>query len=155
MGIPIHIIGFGTRSEIISSEYERYSRLLKPFVNLKTTILKSTATKKGKNVKELTVDTKKMLTHWDKHTYAVGLTEEGKSFDSINFAQWLDKRIVQGDHLVYNIGGAYGLSPEIKKHCNDLISLSPLTFPHRLCFTILIEQLYRAFTILKGHPYHK
>jgi hypothetical protein len=62
----------------------------------------------------------------------------------------------QGGHaLTFIIGGTQGLSPALKKSCREIVSLSPLAFPRKLSLVVLLEQIYRAFTILKGHPYHK
>lgn len=76
----------------------------------------------------------------------------GKSFDSHKFAKILDK---SDRETCFIIGGAFGVSEEIKQRANYTISLSPLTFPHMLARIILLEQIYRAKSILAGHPYHK
>ena len=57
-------------------------------------------------------------------------------------------------NVVFVIGGAYGFSPEVYARCDDKLSLSKMTFSHQMVRTIFAEQLYRAFTILKGEPYH-
>ena len=92
---------------------------------------------------------------WPKRCYPVALAEEGARYNSRSFARWLSERTAAALPLVFNIGGAYGLPETLKERCRETISLSSMTLPHRLCAVILIEQLYRACTILKGHPYHK
>ena len=96
-----------------------------------------------------------MMLLWPDPSYPIALSEEGKSFTSASFAEWLAKRRIQRVPLVITVGGAYGLAPKLKQECREILSLSPLTFPHRLCYHILLEQLYRACTILENHPYHK
>lgn len=83
------------------------------------------------------------------------LDEHGKEYRSTDFAKWLEKQLGSGArNLVFVIGGAYGFSPAVYKRANGLLSLSQMTFPHQLVRAIFAEQLYRAFSILKGEPYH-
>ena len=82
------------------------------------------------------------------------LDERGKSFDSIGFAGHLNALEGRVNHLVFIIGGPYGFSTDVYQRANEKFSLSPLTFSHQLVRVIFMEQLYRAFTILKGEPYH-
>ncbi len=88
-------------------------------------------------------------------SYVVALDETGKQFDSRGFASFVEGRMNEGlKSLVFIIGGAYGLSPEIRAVCRSTLALSSLTFPHQLVRLILAEQLYRAMTIIKGEKYH-
>jgi len=83
------------------------------------------------------------------------LDERGKSFDSIEFAQWLDRNMTNTTKdLVFVIGGAYGFSQEVYDRADMKLSLSRMTFSHQIIRAIFAEQLYRAFTIRKGEPYH-
>ena len=83
------------------------------------------------------------------------LDEKGAQYRSVEFARWLEKQFNQGGrNLVFVIGGAYGFSPAVYERANSLLSLSAMTFSHQMVRTIFAEQLYRAFTILKGEPYH-
>ena len=83
------------------------------------------------------------------------LDERGASYRSVEFARWLQGQLNQGGrNLVFVIGGAYGFSPAVYDRANSLLSLSPMTFSHQMVRTVFAEQLYRAFTILKGEPYH-
>jgi 23S rRNA (pseudouridine1915-N3)-methyltransferase len=86
--------------------------------------------------------------------FVVLLDENGKDFSSINFAAQLQQWLNQHAHIVFVIGGAYGFSEEVYARANLKLSLSSLTFSHQLVPLIFGEQLYRAFTILKGEPYH-
>ena len=83
------------------------------------------------------------------------LDEHGREFRSLEFADWLGERLSRsGRDLVFAIGGAYGFSDEVYARADGKISLSKMTFSHQLVRTIFAEQLYRAFTILRGEPYH-
>ena len=83
------------------------------------------------------------------------LDECGREFRSMDFASWIGERISRGSRdIVFVIGGAYGFSPEIYSRADSKLSLSKMTFSHQMVRTIFAEQLYRAFTILRGEPYH-
>ena len=83
------------------------------------------------------------------------LDEHGKEYSSTGFAEALERKIsLGGRDIVFVIGGAYGFSEEVYRRSNSSISLSKMTFSHQMVRTIFAEQLYRAFTIMKGQPYH-
>lgn len=83
----------------------------------------------------------------------VVLSEEGRTYGSVDFAERL--RDSASGRLAFVIGGAEGIDPELKARASWLLSLSPMTFPHEIARLLLLEQLYRATTILQGGPYHK
>ena len=83
------------------------------------------------------------------------LDERGREFSSMEFAKVLqDKISYTGKDIVFVIGGAYGFAEVVKQRSNSKISLSRMTFSHQMVRAIFVEQLYRAFTIMKGEPYH-
>ncbi len=83
------------------------------------------------------------------------LDERGKEYSSREFAGMLEKRISGGvRNLVFVIGGAYGFSEPVYRRSSGMVSLSRMTFSHQMVRPIFVEQLYRAFTIIKGEPYH-
>lgn len=83
------------------------------------------------------------------------LDEHGKEFRSVEFAAQVQKLMNRGGKdIIFVIGGAYGFSPEVYAKASGKISLSKMTFSHQMVRTIFAEQLYRAFTIIKGEPYH-
>lgn len=83
------------------------------------------------------------------------LDERGKEFSSMEFAKILqDKISYVGKDIVFVIGGAYGFSEDVYRRADSKISLSKMTFSHQMVRAIFTEQLYRAFTIMKGEPYH-
>jgi len=90
-----------------------------------------------------------------KDDFVILLDEKGKEFRTIEFAGWLeDKMQMQSRRLVFVIGGPWGFSDEVTGRAGFRISLSKMTFPHQLVRLLFVEQLYRAFTIIKGEPYH-
>ena len=83
------------------------------------------------------------------------LDEKGKHYDSVAFSEQLQKHMNSGiKQLVFAIGGPYGFSSEVYTKANGKISLSKMTFSHQMIRLFMIEQLYRAFTILRNEPYH-
>ena len=83
------------------------------------------------------------------------LDEHGKQYRSIEFAEQLRHKLSHATKdISFVIGGAYGFSPEVYAAAGGKISLSPMTFNHQMVRTVFAEQLYRAFTIIKGEPYH-
>lgn len=87
--------------------------------------------------------------------HVVLLDERGEMFTSINFASKIENHISRmGSDMVFVVGGAYGFSEPVYSRCNSKISLSKMTFSHQMVRVIFVEQLYRAFTIMRGEPYH-
>jgi 23S rRNA (pseudouridine1915-N3)-methyltransferase len=83
------------------------------------------------------------------------LDEKGKQHTSVEFSQFLQKKMNSGiKNLVLAIGGPYGFSDAVYKRCNGKISLSKMTFSHQMVRLFFVEQLYRGFTILRNEPYH-
>ncbi|HET8548526.1 MAG TPA: 23S rRNA (pseudouridine(1915)-N(3))-methyltransferase RlmH [Bryobacteraceae bacterium] len=92
---------------------------------------------------------------WAKHPAAakILLDPAGRALDSEEFTQLIAKAEREGRDQVFVVGGADGLPPEWRSRADFLLSLSAMTFPHELARAMLAEQLYRAFTTLRGHPY--
>ncbi|MBP5573202.1 MAG: 23S rRNA (pseudouridine(1915)-N(3))-methyltransferase RlmH [Bacteroidales bacterium] len=83
------------------------------------------------------------------------LDERGKNYTSVAFSEILEKQMASGvKRLVFVVGGPYGFAQEVYDRADAMMSLSPMTFSHQMVRLIFVEQLYRAFTILKGEPYH-
>lgn len=114
-----------------------------------------------KNTKNLDFETQKqqegamILKQFQAGDYIVLLDDKGLQFTSPAMAQWLDTRMAAGSkRIVFVIGGPYGFSKDVYAAANAKLSLSSMTFSHQMVRLIFLEQLYRAFTILKGLPYH-
>jgi 23S rRNA (pseudouridine1915-N3)-methyltransferase len=83
--------------------------------------------------------------------YSIALHPDGKKCDSFEFSKLLSDRI----SIKFLIGGAYGFEEDLLKRCDKVISLSDLTMSHKIAKAVLLEQIYRGFSILDNHPYHK
>ena len=83
------------------------------------------------------------------------LDERGKQYRSVEWADWIQRQLSKGGKgLVFVVGGAYGFSQKVYERADGLVSLSKMTFSHQMVRTVFAEQLYRAFTIIRGEPYH-
>lgn len=114
-----------------------------------------------KNVKSLSFEQQKdkegelILQQLTTSDELILLDENGQEFSSVDFARFLEKKMLSGiKRLVFVIGGPYGFSDKVYSRANGKVSLSKMTFSHQMVRLIFVEQLYRAFTILKGEPYH-
>lgn len=106
--------------------------------------------------KVLDVEGKKLIAKISKDAYVIALEIEGKEYSSTEFAELIDKiSTYESSKIVFVIGGSLGLSDEVKQLAKKGLSFSKMTFPHQLMRNILIEQIYRAFTILNHVAYHK
>ena len=92
---------------------------------------------------------------WVKHPAAqhILLDPSGKAIDTAAFVALISKAEMEGRDLVFVVGGADGLPADWRSRADQLLSLSPMTFPHELARAMLAEQIYRAFATLRGHPY--
>ncbi|MDQ0158358.1 23S rRNA (pseudouridine(1915)-N(3))-methyltransferase RlmH [Alkalibacillus salilacus] len=101
-------------------------------------------------------EAEKIFTKLSTDQYVITLEIEGKQLTSEQFAQKLDDLATYGKSKVaFVIGGSLGLSDEVKQRSDLAISFSKMTYPHQLMRLILVEQVYRAFRIMRGEPYHK
>lgn len=90
----------------------------------------------------------------DDSEFVAILDDKGDSFTSRQFAEWLERRQTASRNITFVVGGAYGFSNEVYDRADSRISLSKMTFSHQIVRAIFAEQLYRAFTIIAGLPYH-
>lgn len=89
-------------------------------------------------------------------SYVIALAIEGKQLDSVELSDKIKKLSIDGNsHITFLIGGSLGLSKEVLARADEKLSFSKMTFPHQLMRVILLEQIYRAYRIINGEPYHK
>jgi len=122
-------------------------------INRKIEIIEIKDESKIENIKK---ETTQILKNIKKDDYVVALLIEGKMLSSQNFAKFIENiEINDNKNICFIIGGSFGLEKDVLNKANFLISFSKMTFPHQLMRLILIEQIYRAYSILENHPYHK
>ena len=103
----------------------------------------------------LLAEGQKLLSHIPDHAYVVTLCVEGKPLDSVALSKHIENATSQSGKIVLIIGSSHGLHPSVKAASHLRLSLSSLTFPHQLARVLLMESLYRSFTITAGKTYHK
>ncbi len=101
-------------------------------------------------------EAERILRHVRADAYVAALDMRGREFTSEEFAEQIGQLATQGtSHIQFVIGGSLGLHEEVRKKADLTVSFSKMTFPHQLMRVILLEQIYRAYRILNGEPYHK
>ncbi|WP_247947004.1 23S rRNA (pseudouridine(1915)-N(3))-methyltransferase RlmH [Streptococcus oralis] len=110
----------------------------------------------SENQKILETEGERILSKVGERDFAVVLAIEGETFSSEEFSKQLEQASIKGySTLTFIIGGSLGLAPVVKNRANLSVSFGRLTLPHQLMRLVLVEQIYRAFTIQQGSPYHK
>ncbi|MFH0865853.1 MAG: 23S rRNA (pseudouridine(1915)-N(3))-methyltransferase RlmH [Bacteroidota bacterium] len=133
--------------------YEKRLKHYIPFEAVYLSDLKSTAKLPHDQIKEKEAEQQlKQINHGD---FVILLDEKGKESRSVEFSSFIQQRMNSGvKTLLFVIGGPYGFDPSILKRADAMFSLSKLTFSHQIVRILFMEQLYRAFTIIKNEPYH-
>lgn len=155
--MTIKLIAIGkTDNKNLIALIEEYSKRLSFYIKFEFEIIPDI--KNAKNLSENQQKEKEgefILQKIGNQDDVILLDENGKQFTSINFADFLQKKMNSGiKNLVFIIGGPYGFSEAIYKRAMGKLSLSAMTFSHQMIRLFFIEQLYRGFTILKNEPYH-
>ena len=144
-----------TTSAQIESLIQEYQKRLTHYVPFALQVIPEL-----KNTKALTPDQQKqaegelILRAVAQSADLVLLDEHGKEFRSIEFADYIQKKMSSGRDVVFVVGGPYGFSEAVYQRANGKISLSKMTFSHQMVRLFFVEQIYRAMTILRGEPYH-
>jgi 23S rRNA (pseudouridine1915-N3)-methyltransferase len=140
----------------VVTAFEDYARRLRATLPVELTELKAAARSAALPAqKAVAEEGTRILAALAPRDFVVALDEHGREFSTQELAHWLEERRRSGQNLALLIGGADGFAPEVRARAQQRWSLSRLTLPHALVRVVLIEQLYRASTLLAGHPYHR
>ena len=155
MQIDLIVVGKTDMREV-ESLVEMYAKRINFYCKFSITTLPDVKNTKNLSIKQQhTAEGESILRQVSDGDYVMLLDERGEEFRSLDFAQWLQKRLNSGiRRLVLVIGGPYGFSEEVYARANGKLSLSRMTFSHQIVRAIFTEQLYRAFAILNNDPYH-
>lgn len=154
MKITLIVVG-KTADERLQSLISDYQQRLKHYVPFEFVVLPDIKNAKSLSEEQLkTAEGELILARLTPAMDVILLDEHGREFRSIEYAQWLQKKMGSGKDLTLIIGGAYGFSPAVYERANGKISMSQMTFSHQMIRLMAIEQIYRAMTILRGEPYH-
>ena len=140
----------------IDAGYQEYARRLTaeaPIELVEVAVPRGTA--QGARERATQKDGERMLAAIPKGAWVVALDVTGRSVDTPALSRWWATRQRDGRDVVFLIGGPDGLDAPVLQRADERMSLSALTFPHGLVRILLAEQLYRALSLLKGHPYHR
>ena len=153
MEIKLIVVGKTKSSELVRliNEYVKRINFYKKF---KIIVVNSLKSKKNSEKEIKKIEGENVLKRVKKNELIFLLDENGKSFNSRKFADFLSNKFKTNKSIVFVVGGAHGFSNEIKQKSNEIISLSEMTFSHQIIRLFFTEQLYRALTILNNHPYH-
>ena len=151
---PVTFLVFGRpRLDGVRALEEHYGKLLRGHVRLE--LLELPESRAADPARRLNEEAGRLRPHFAKVRCPVLLEASGPPRSSEAFASWLSPRLDRGDSLAFALGSSEGFDPGLKAEVAEKLSLSPMTFPHDLARVLFLEQLYRAFSILKGSPYHK
>lgn len=155
MNIALIVIG-KTDSKEISALVDMYTKRINFYNKLNITYIPDLRnTKSLTEAQQKVAEGEAILKLLDSSDRVVLLDEKGAEFRSVEYADWLQKRMNSGvKRLVFIIGGPYGFSEAVYARADEKISLSKMTFSHQIIRAIFTEQLYRAFTIIRNEPYH-
>jgi 23S rRNA (pseudouridine1915-N3)-methyltransferase len=153
----IRLLAAGTRLPgWVGAGYEEYARRLGPELRLELREIPLARRGRDGDVSRARAEEgRRMLAATDPRTYVTALDVRGRSMSTPQLARWLAGRMNDGRDLALLVGGPDGLDPACLERADSSWSLSPLTFPHGLVRVLVAEQLYRAQSLLKGHPYHR
>lgn len=150
--MSLHIIAIGKKHEAwIQDGIERYQKRLKVPFNVEWVLLPHSSLEGASARQE---ESQRILSRLAAYTYVVLLDERGKLIDSPALSKLLENQLNMSQKVVLVIGGAYGVTDEVRSKASFVLSLSPLVLPHQLVRLVLIEQLYRAQEITKNSSYH-
>jgi len=155
--MKVHLIAVGKKMpEWINAGYAEFSKRMPPELQINlieiTPSTRNKSTPIEKNIKE---EGERIQSAIPANSKLIVLDEKGKNFSSIDLSRKIEGWLPMGQDISLVIGGADGIDPEIKQQADEKWSLSSFTLPHALVRVVVVEQLYRAWSILKGHPYHR
>jgi 23S rRNA (pseudouridine1915-N3)-methyltransferase len=154
MKIKLLLMGKTTDESIQRIEAD-YEKRIRRYTAFETIVIDNSTVRNGPEQVIRQKEGEMILKRLSPADHLILLDERGKMYTSVQFAgeinNWMN---TSKKTVVLSIGGAYGFSEEVKKRANALISLSAMTFSHQIVRVIMMEQVYRAFTILNNEPYH-
>lgn len=156
-GVKIQILVVGkTRSAELTALIDDYVRRIQRYIPIEISVIPDVKAKRKELREQLCIrEGKKILEQLKSGDAFYLLDERGAAYTSPRFAQLFQKKMNSGKkRWVLAIGGPFGFSKEVYERADGMIRLSEMTFPHELVRLFLVEQLYRACTILRGEPYH-
>ncbi len=153
----IHLVTVANKAPAwVVEGYNEYARRMPPEVRLDLIEVKPEPREGGKTPEQMmAAEARRILAAIPKGALLVALDEGGRDIDTKGLARLLEGWLGGGADVALVVGGPDGLAPEIKSKAASLLRLSSLTLPHAMVRVLLAEALYRAWSVVKGHPYHR
>lgn len=144
--MKILLLNVSKKQTLYSEAQDEYLKRLSRYIDMETDMISHS---------DKDTETEKILKRIKPNDYVVLLDERGSVVKSEEFAELIENRQNEGvSRVIFVIGGAYGVGEELERRANYTLSFGKMVWPHALCQVMLLEQLYRAYTILAGVPYH-
>lgn len=159
MNIDIIVVG-SIKEKYYTDAIKEYQKRLRPYANVEIIEVDEYKIPNNASDQEVKIGMDKemesILSKVKDKAYLISLAIEGKQISSEDFAdKFMDLQVNGYPDVAFIIGGSYGMSEEIKRKSDMKLSFSKMTYPHQLMRVILLEQIYRAFRIIRNEPYHK
>ena len=156
----ITLITVGSLKEAYLREgVDEYKKRISQYARIEEINIKEQQIKNESDASEikraLDAEAEKILSAIPKDSFIISLCVEGQEYDSVSLAKFIEQAINQKGRITLIIGSSHGLSETVKKESHARLSFSKLTFPHQLIRVLLLEAVYRSFTIISGKRYHK
>jgi len=149
----VDILAVGSLHRDLEPAAQHFAELLRPHAMVSVREVKEVSLRGRSEAEVLREEGRRVLAAWPQATVVAALAVDGRTLDSVAFAAWLQRAFERGG-AGFVIGGSLGLAGDVQTRASDRLSLSALTLPHQLARVVLLEQLFRAFKILRGEPYH-
>jgi 23S rRNA (pseudouridine1915-N3)-methyltransferase len=156
--MKIRFIWAGVHSdEQMSEAADRYLKRIKHFFPVEVTDIRpERGRQSGDDASIMRAQSARLVAAIPDRGYVVALDERGQTIDSLRFAKWLERLTVDSPHgITFVLGGDVGLDQTVRDRADKILSLSPMTLPHQLARVVLLEQIYRACTLMRNIAYHK
>lgn len=155
--MKIHIIAVGQRMpDWVQQGWQEYARRMPVECSLDIHEIKAEPRTSGKTPAQMMqAEARRIIAAIPAQAHCIALDERGQDLSTVKLSQRLQDWRDHHKDIAILIGGPDGLDAELKKSCREMLRLSSLTLPHPMVRVLLAEQLYRAWTILSGHPYHR
>ena len=156
--MKFRFIWAGSHSDVeLAEAAERYLNRIKHFFPVEVT---EVAPERGRQARSdvaiMRAQSARLMAAIPDRGYTVVLDERGQTLDSLKFAKWIERLTIDSPHGVnFVIGGDVGFDDTVRKRADKLLALTPMTLPHQFARVILLEQVYRACTLMRNIPYHK
>ena len=159
MNVKILCVG-KIKEKFYKDAISEYSKRLSKYCSLDIVEVPDEKTSENASDNEINIvkdkEGERILKHLKDRDYVISLAIEGAQKDSVSFSKHIENLGISGkSSIVFIIGGSLGLSNEVLKRSDELLSFSKMTFPHQLMRVVLLEQIYRAMRIMNNEPYHK